>query len=83
AEESTVNDYDFAVALFHFLGYIHRPRAIRARKELRFFTCGDVKVDVCIINRDVNDITILVQEDKQFGGDGEPHPQLNGRIPRR
>lgn len=76
-EESAVDD--FAVALFHSLGYIHRPRAIRTRKELRFFTCGEVKhakPDVCIINRDANDIILLVQEDKRFGGDGEAHPQL-------
>jgi hypothetical protein len=76
-EESAVDD--FAVALFHSLGYIHRPRAIRTRKELRFFTCGEVKyakADVCIINRDANDIILLVQEDKRFGGDGEAHPQL-------
>jgi Uma2 family endonuclease len=76
-EDSAVDD--FAMALFHSLEYMHRPRAIRTRKELRFFTCGEVKYakpDVCIINRDANDIILLVQEDKHFGGEIEAHPQL-------
>lgn len=50
-EELAVSD--FVVALFYSLGYIHRPRVIRARKELGFLTCGEVKsanLDVCIID---------------------------------
>ncbi|PBK67270.1 hypothetical protein ARMSODRAFT_889451 [Armillaria solidipes] len=77
SEESAVDD--FAVALFHSLGYIHRPRAIRTRKELRFFICGEskyAKLDVCIIDRDANDIILLVQEDKRFAGKRDPHAQL-------
>jgi len=77
SEESSVDD--FVVALFQSLGYTHRPRAIRTRKELRFFTCGESRcamLDVCIINRNANDIILLVQGDKQFGGDREPHPLL-------
>ncbi|KAK2459785.1 hypothetical protein APHAL10511_008217 [Amanita phalloides] len=76
-QESAVDD--FAVALFHSLGYIRRPRAIRTRMELRFFTCGKFKYakpDVCIIDRDQNDIILLVQEDKRFGGDRDPYAQL-------
>ncbi|PCH33417.1 hypothetical protein WOLCODRAFT_111788 [Wolfiporia cocos MD-104 SS10] len=76
-EESAVND--FVVALFHSLGYVHRPRAIRTRKQLRFFICGkvnDAKPDVCIIDRDTNDIILLVQEDKRFGRGADAHAQL-------
>jgi len=76
-EESAVDD--FAVALFHCLGYIHRPRAIRTRKELRFFVCGEYKytnTDVCIIDTNANDVILLVQEDKRFRGDKNPHAQL-------
>lgn len=63
-EESAI--IDFAEAL----GYAHRPRAIRTRKELQFFTCAEVKcteLDVCIIDCGVNDIILLVQEDKRLG----------------
>ena len=76
-EESAVDD--FAVALFHALGYIRRPRAIRTRKELRFFTCGEskyAKPDVSIIDRDANDVILLVQEDKHFSGERNAHAQL-------
>jgi len=76
-EESAVGD--FAVALFESLGYLNRPRAIRTRKELRFFICGEFKYakpDICIIDRNANDVILLVQEDKRFGGDINPHGQL-------
>ncbi|KAK0464768.1 uncharacterized protein EV420DRAFT_1062917 [Desarmillaria tabescens] len=75
-EDSAV--VDFTVAFFHCLGYIHRPRAIRTRKELRFLICGETKCakpDICILNRDTNDIILLVQEDKRFGP-GDVHAQL-------
>ncbi len=74
SEESAV--IDFTVALFRSFGYTRRPRAIRTRKELRFLICGDskyAKPDDCIFERDVNDIILLVQEDKRFGG---AHAQL-------
>ncbi|KAK0185679.1 hypothetical protein F5146DRAFT_937499, partial [Armillaria mellea] len=66
-EESAV--IDFSVALFRSLGYIRRSRAIRTRKMVWLLICRDSKYvnpDVCILNRDANDI-ILVQEDKRFG----------------
>ena len=75
--ESAVDD--FVVALFHSLGYLRRPRAIRTHKELQFIVCGEkkyAKLDVCIIDRSVNDIILLVQEDNRFGGDINPHAQL-------
>ena len=77
AEESAVDD--FAVALFHALGYTHRPRAVRTRKEIRLLICGEykhAKPDVCIIDRSRDDIILLTQEDKRFGGDPNPSPQL-------
>jgi hypothetical protein len=76
-EESAVDD--FAVALFHSLGYLHRPRAVRTRKELRFNICGEnkyAKPAVCIIDRNTSDIILIVQEDKRLGGDINPHAQL-------
>ncbi|KAH9475528.1 hypothetical protein JR316_0012643 [Psilocybe cubensis] len=76
-EESAV--VDFAVVLFHSLGYLHRPRAVRTRKKLRLLICGEkkyAKPDVCIIDRNENDIILLVHEDKRFGGDTDPHAQL-------
>lgn len=76
-EESAVDD--FATALFESLGYLNRPRAIRTRKGLRFFICGEyknAKPDICIIDRNTNDIILLVQEDKRFCGNMDPHGQL-------
>ncbi|KAJ3511791.1 hypothetical protein NLJ89_g3891 [Agrocybe chaxingu] len=73
-EDSAV--VNFAVALFRSLGYIHRPRAIRTRKSLRVLVCGDhksVRTDLCIVDRDNNDIILVVHEDK---GDIDPHAQL-------
>ncbi|CAA7262426.1 unnamed protein product [Cyclocybe aegerita] len=59
---------DFAVALFHSLGYIHRPRAIRTRKALRLLVSGEWKYarpDVCIVDRDTNDVVLAVKEDRR------------------
>ncbi|KAK2465134.1 hypothetical protein APHAL10511_002826 [Amanita phalloides] len=75
--EESVND--FSVALLILLGYIGRPRIIRTRKELRFFTCGEskcAKPDICIVNCEENDIILLVQEDKRLGGKTESHARL-------
>ncbi|KAJ7079895.1 hypothetical protein C8R44DRAFT_895573 [Mycena epipterygia] len=70
---------DFAVSLFHVLGYIHRPRVARTRQELRFLICGEsknAKPDVSIIDRSLDDIILLVQEDKCFGGATDTYAQL-------
>ncbi|KAJ7704344.1 hypothetical protein B0H17DRAFT_1224328 [Mycena rosella] len=68
-QESAVDD--FAVSVFHALGYIRRPRVARTRQELRFLICGEfeyAKPNVSIIDRSLDDIVLLVQEDKRFGG---------------
>ncbi|KAF8332395.1 uncharacterized protein EI90DRAFT_3055506 [Cantharellus anzutake] len=63
--ESAVDD--FAAGLFRALGYARRNRVVHTRKT-----------DVCIIDRDQNDILLLVQEDKRYEeGDGaDPEAQL-------
>ncbi|KAF9487797.1 hypothetical protein BDN71DRAFT_578874 [Pleurotus eryngii] len=76
-EESSV--IDFVVALFHALGYIHRPRVVRTRKQLQFLACGETKhakPDICIIDRSVNDVILLVQEDKRFYSGADADAQL-------
>ncbi|KAJ7811324.1 hypothetical protein B0H14DRAFT_2860269, partial [Mycena olivaceomarginata] len=76
-QESAVDD--FAVSLFHALGYIHRPRVARTRQELRFLICGEskyAKPDVSILDRTMDDIILLVQEDKRFGGPTDAYAQL-------
>lgn len=76
-QESAVDD--FAVALFHALGYIHRPRVARTRQELRFLICGEsryAKPSVSLIDRSVDDIILLVQEDKRLGGATDAYAQL-------
>ncbi|TFK81058.1 hypothetical protein K466DRAFT_532260 [Polyporus arcularius HHB13444] len=68
-EESAVDD--FAVALFSRLGYTKRHRVTRTRKDIPFLICGEwryAKTDVCLIDRQQNDIILLVQEDKSLGG---------------
>ena len=77
SNESEV-DY-FAVSLFHALGYTRFPRAICTRKDIRIFICGEYRSaipNVCIIDRSKDDIILLVQEDKGFGRDCYPFPQL-------
>jgi hypothetical protein len=76
-QESAVDD--FAVSLFHALGYIHRPRVARTRQELRFLICGECKYakpNVSILDRSMDDIILLVQEDKRFGGPTDAYAQL-------
>jgi hypothetical protein len=70
AEESAVND--FVVALFTLLGYVKRHRLARTRKNIPLFICGDwrhAKTDVCLIDRQKNEILLLVQEDKRHQDD--------------
>jgi hypothetical protein len=76
-QESAVDD--FAVSLFRALGYIRRPRVARTRQELRFLICGEnkyAKPAVSILDRSRDDIILLVQEDKRFGGPADAYAQL-------
>ncbi|KAE9398240.1 hypothetical protein BT96DRAFT_1020243 [Gymnopus androsaceus JB14] len=69
----------FTVVLLRSLGYIHRPRVFRTRKELRFVTCGenkDANLDVSIIDHSVNAVILLVQEDRRLHAQMNPHHQL-------
>ncbi|KAF5343217.1 hypothetical protein D9758_013425 [Tetrapyrgos nigripes] len=69
--ECAVND--FAVQLFRTMGYVHRERVARTRKDLALQICGELrhaKTDVCIVDRNINDIILLVQEDRRVE-DGE------------
>ncbi|KAJ6534526.1 hypothetical protein DFH09DRAFT_1180679 [Mycena vulgaris] len=75
-QESAV--HDFTVSLFYALGYI-RPRVARTRQELRFLICGEskcAKPDVSIIDRNLDDIRLLLHEDKRFGGAADAYAQL-------
>ncbi len=77
--ESAVDD--FAAGLFRALGYAKRNRVARTRRDLSLLICGEFRhaqTDVCIVDRDQNDILLLVQEDKRFeeGGGGDPEAQL-------
>jgi len=68
SEESAVDD--FAVELFKALGYVRRNRIARTHKDIPLLICGELrhaKTDVCLLDRDQNDILLLVQEDKRFG----------------
>lgn len=77
AEESAVDD--FAVRLFDMLGYTTRNIAVRTRKDIPLFMCGEychAKTDVCLMmNR--SEIILLVQKDKSHREEaGDPQPQL-------
>ncbi|KAJ3569475.1 hypothetical protein NP233_g5024 [Leucocoprinus birnbaumii] len=72
---------DFAAGLFRALGYAGRNRVALTRRDLVLLICGEFKraqTDVCIIDRDQNDILLLVQEDKRFeeGEGADPEAQL-------
>ncbi|TFK23489.1 hypothetical protein FA15DRAFT_462456 [Coprinopsis marcescibilis] len=70
--ESAVDD--FAVELFKLTGYVRRNRVARTRKDLPLLICGEwrhAKTDVCIVDRQQNDILLLVQEEKRLE-DREP-----------
>ncbi|KAJ6534506.1 hypothetical protein DFH09DRAFT_1092097 [Mycena vulgaris] len=58
-QESAV--HDFTVSLFHALGYIRRPRVARTRQEFDSLSAASP-------NRNLDDIILLVHEDKHFGG---------------
>lgn len=65
---------DFAVELLKLTGYVRRNRVARTRKDLPLLICGEwrhAKTDVCIVDRQQNDILLLVQEDKRLE-DREP-----------
>jgi hypothetical protein len=75
-EESAVTD--FVVYLLRLLGYHEPNHLIRTRKDIPLFMCSTdtfAKVDVCVINQ-TSGILLLVQEDKQYLGRGDPEPQL-------
>ncbi|TFY65951.1 hypothetical protein EVG20_g5134 [Dentipellis fragilis] len=70
--ESAVDD--FVVELLKLTGYVRRHRVARTRNDLPLLICGEwrhAKTDVCIIDRQQNDILLLVQEDKRLE-DREP-----------
>jgi hypothetical protein len=74
-QESAVDD--FAVHLLTVLGYVPRTRMARTRADIPLRICGEhrhAKTDVCII--DLDDIVLLVQEDKQHKELKDPEPQL-------
>lgn len=77
-KESAVND--FSVNLFRILRYTGSRavgRVARTRKDLLFWVCGEerhAKADVCIM--DIEDILILVQEDKRHLDGSDPEPPL-------
>jgi len=71
---------DFAAGFFRALGYAKHNRVARTRRDLSLLICGEFRhaqTDVCIVDRDHNDI-LLVQEDKRFeeGEGGDPQAQL-------
>ena len=76
--ESAVNG--FAAVLFRALGYAKRNRVARTRKDLTLLICGEFRhaqTDVCIIDREQNDILLLVQEDKRSRGMKAQTPKLS------
>ena len=78
-EESAVDD--FAMHLLLALGYaeMNSGRSVRTRKDIPLYICGEwrhAKTDVCVIDRNLNSIILLVQEDKRYMDFGDPIPQL-------
>ncbi|KAF9470903.1 hypothetical protein BDN70DRAFT_939343 [Pholiota conissans] len=68
SEDSAVDD--FAVELFKMLAYVRRHRIARTGKDIPLLICGEwkhAKADVCILDREQNDIMLLLLEDKRFG----------------
>ncbi|TEB31610.1 hypothetical protein FA13DRAFT_1791390 [Coprinellus micaceus] len=60
---------DFAVELLKHTGYVRRNQVARTRRDLPLLICGkreNAKADVCIVNRQQNDIILLVQEGKRI-----------------
>ena len=83
-EESAVRD--FAVQLFHILGYMGRNTITRTRRSIPYLICGEWRVtmaDVCLIDcLQDDDIKLVVQEDKRFYSEdlSDPRPQLIGKA---
>lgn len=76
-EESAV--IDFMVQLLNRVGYDHKDRIARTRKKIPFFLCGEwsyVKADVCLVSGNMNDVLLLVQEEKRHLGPVDVRPQL-------
>lgn len=58
--------------------YAKRNRVARTRKGLSLFICGEFKhaqTDVHIVDRDQNDILLLVQVDRRFQEDEGTDPK--------
>jgi hypothetical protein len=77
-EESAVND--FSANLLTMLQY-NAPdnRYIRQRKDIPFFICGTdlhATTDVCVIDRNLRILLLLLQEDKRHMDSKNPEPQL-------
>ncbi|KAF8524621.1 hypothetical protein BU17DRAFT_42813 [Hysterangium stoloniferum] len=75
AEESAVDD--FAVHLLTLLGYVPRTRIARTQADIPLTICGQechTKTNVCIV--DLDDILLLVQEDKRHKEPKDPEPRL-------
>jgi hypothetical protein len=76
-QESAVDD--FTAHLLKMLGYDEPDRVVRQRVDIPLFICGSrvpTKTDLCVINRGLNDIVLLVQEDKRHLDQLDPEPQL-------
>ncbi|KAF9481042.1 hypothetical protein BDN70DRAFT_575005 [Pholiota conissans] len=67
---------DFVVALFHAMGYMHRPHVIHSGMKLPFDICSKEEIihtDVCISRTDTKQIILLVQVAEP---DMDPHARL-------
>jgi hypothetical protein len=76
-QESAVDD--FTSHLLKLLGYDEPDRIVRQRVYISLFMCGSrvpTKADLCVVNRGLNDIVLLVQEDKRHLDQLDPEPQL-------
>ncbi|KIM70501.1 hypothetical protein SCLCIDRAFT_1206637 [Scleroderma citrinum Foug A] len=74
-EESAV--VDFAVHLLTLLGYVPRTRMARTRADILLTICEQechATTDVCIM--DLDDILLVIQEDKRHKDPKDPEPQL-------
>jgi hypothetical protein len=75
--ESRVDD--FAANLLLNIGYVSRTRVAQTRTDLPLLMCGTMvhaQTDVCVVDREANDILLLVQEDKRLAGNLDAEPQL-------
>lgn len=70
---------DFAVQLLTILGYIQRPRVARSRKDIPLFICGEwkhAKINVCLIDRQQNDVLLLQEEKRLMNHTNDAQHQL-------